>query len=458
MNTIMKSKKKLVQMLILSFLLANVSSFAQKSFTLEECINYSATNNSNIKIANYEVEISKKKINEQKGFFLPQLNASGTLDNNLQLQTQLMPAEMSGGTPGTYIPVAFGNKYSLSAGVQFTQKLYDPTYWLGIKSAKVNKEMSVQNLEKTNEQTVFNISTIYYQTLVKQMQINVLESTLIASEQSLKSIELKFSNGMAKKIDVDKIKVSYNNTKYLLQRAELIYSQSLNTLKYQMGMPIDSLLTLADTSLDTISDYYKNVIDSTYQNGNIIDYKLNQTNLTSMQIDKKKNIAAFSPSLSFYGNYNYSAMRQEFNFFNANKDWYPSSGIGIKLTIPIFDGLQRNSRLAQSELNIKKAKENLLLTEQSIKVDISNFEIQFKNAIDNITSEKENLDLAESVYKNTQLDYQQGTGSTLDLIQAESSYMVAQSTYFNKLLDLYIARIELEKAKGTLMNFVNNQK
>jgi outer membrane protein TolC len=107
-------------------------------------------------------------------------------------------------------------------------------------------------------------------------------------------------------------------------------------------------------------------------------------------------------------------------------------------------------------LNIKIAKENLLLTEQSIKVDISNYEIQYKNAIDNINTEKENLDLAESVFKNTQLEYQQGAGSTLDLIQSESSYMVAQNTYFNKLLNLFIARIELEKAKGTLMNFINN--
>ena len=95
-------------------------------------------------------------------------------------------------------------------------------------------------------------------------------------------------------------------------------------------------------------------------------------------------------------------------------------------------------------------------TEQSIKVDISNYENQYINALDNINREKENLDLAESVFENTQLEYQQGTSSTLDLIQSESAYMVAQNTYFNKLLDLYIARLELEKAKGNLMKFINS--
>jgi outer membrane protein TolC len=452
----MKSKRILMKMLILSFLLADVSSFAQKTFTLKECIKYSLTNNSNIKIANYDVAISQKKITEQFGNYLPQINASGEIDDNLKLATQLVPAEMLGGASGTYLPITFGNKYSVTGVAQLTQKVYDPIAIFGIRSAKINKEITLQNQQKTNEQTVFNISLVYYQAQVIQMQMNVLKSTLTASERSLKSTELKYKNGMAKKIDVDKIRVSYNNTRSQLEQAELSYSQSINTLKYHMGMPIDNSMALADTTINLSKYLLKNDTVHKLQLENIIDYQLIKTNISLMQIAKKSNLAAFQPSLSFYGNYNYNAMRQEFNFFDGSKDWYPSSTIGIKLTIPIFDGLQRNSKVAQSELNIKKAEENLLFTEQSIKVDNSNYEIQYKNALDNINSEKENLDLAESVYKNTQLEYQQGTGSTLDLIQSESSYMAAQNTYFNKLLDLYIARIELEKAKGTLMKFINN--
>ncbi len=430
--------------------------YAQKPLTLKECINYSLINNGNIKIANYNVNISQKKVTEQIGNYLPQINVSGELDDNLKIATQLMPAEMMGGTPGTYIPVKFGNKYSMSGGVQLTQKLYDPTSLLMIKTAKINKTASVLNQQQASELTVFNISLVYYQTLVIKMQLNVLKSTLTISELSLKAIELKYKNGMAKKIDVDKIRVSYNNIKSQLEQTELSYSQSLNTLKYNMGMPVDSSIALADTTINISKYLLENDTVRKLQIENIIDYQQKKTNLSLMQLDKKTKVSAFLPSLSFFGNYNYNAMRQEFTFFDANKDWYPSSGIGIKLSIPIFDGLQRNSRLAQSELNMKIAKENLLLTEQSIKVDISNYETQYKNALDNINREKENLDLAESVYKNTQLEYQQGAGSTLDLIQSESSYTIAQNTYFNKLLALCIVRLELEKAKGNLMKFINN--
>jgi outer membrane protein TolC len=451
-----KFGKKPIPLIALIIALCNTGLYAQQPLTLKECIRYSLTNNSNIRIANYNFSISKEKVNEQVGTYLPQINISGELDNNLKLVTQLMPAEMMGGTSGTYIPVTFGNKYSVSGGIQLTQKLYDPASFLMIKSARINKNISDLTRQQTNELTEYNISLVYYQTLVIQMQRNVLKSNLFASEKSLKSIELKYSNGMAKKIDVDKIRVNYNNIKSQLEQSELSYSQSLNTLKYNMGMPLDSTIILADTTIDASYSLFIEDKSPKFQLDNVYDYRLKQANISLMQMDRKTKKAAFQPTLSFFGNYNYNAMRQEFSFFEVNQDWYPNSAIGLKLSIPIFDGMQRNSKLAQSELNVKVSKENLWLTEQSIKVDISNSEIQYKNALDNISRERDNLALAESVYQSSQLEYQQGASSTLDLIQAESSYMVSQNTYFNKLLDLYIARLTLEKARGNLIQFVNN--
>jgi len=429
---------------------------AQKPLSLKECITYSSANNSKVKIATYDVEASEQKIREQRGIYLPQLNGSGSLDNNLRLATTLLPGELAG-KPGEMIPVTFGTKYNMSGGLQLTQKVYDRPSLIGMKSAKISNELSEQSLQKTTELTAYNISVVYYQTLVIQMQISTLKSTLKASEQSLKSIQLKYENGLAKKIDVDKLRVSYNNTQSQLQQALLSYSQSLNTLKFQMGMPVESELALADTTISVSYEEFEKLDNNNFSVENLIDYKVQKTNLSLTEMEKKRSLAAFQPTLSFYSNLNVNAMRKEFTFFNAGENWFPNYGIGLKLAVPIFDGLQRNARVAQSELNIQKAQENIRYTEQAIKVDLSNYEMRYKNALANIKKEKENLDLAESVFKNTQLEYQQGTGTSLDLVQAESSLMVAQNTYFNKLLDLYVARIEQEKAKGTLLEFINSQ-
>jgi len=454
----MRRTLRFKEIILLSLFFA-ISSFylhAQKPLTLKECINYSNTNNSNIKIAAYDVTISQKKINEQVGTMFPQIDASGSYTDNLKLGTTVLPGELMG-QPGTQIPVTMGTKHNLSGSVQLTQKIFDPTFGIALNAAKISRQLSEQTLMKTTEQTAYNISITYYQTLVIEKQMNSLQATLVASEKLLESAGLKYKNGMAKKTDVDKIRVSYNNTKSQLQQSELSYRQSLNTLKYQMGMPVDSSIVLADTVLN-INFQTIEIQPDSFSVDNHIDYQLQKTNLRVSEIDKKRNMAGYLPSLSFNGNYGYSAMRNKFDFTESGGDWYPGSSIGITLKVPIFDGRQRSAKISQSKLNIEKNMESIRLTEQSIKVELSNSEIQYRNAVDNIRNEKDNLDLADSVYENTQLEFLQGAGSSLDLVQAESSWRESLNSYYNKLLNLYIAKINLEQSKGTLMDYINNLK
>jgi outer membrane protein TolC len=220
-----------------------------------------------------------------------------------------------------------------------------------------------------------------------------------------------------------------------------------------MGMPVDSTVVLADIMLNPDSESIEIRTPNGKYYETIIDYQLQKINLQLQEADRSKNMAAYLPSLSLNAKYNYQAMSSD---LNSDMNWYDNSSIGLSLSIPLFDGLQKSARLAQSKLSIEKAKENIKLAEQSIKVDVSNYEIQYRNAIDNIKSEKENLSLAEDVYKNTLLEYQQGASSSLDLVQAESSLREAQDNYFNRLLNLFIARLDFEQSKGTLMDYINH--
>jgi outer membrane protein TolC len=455
MNSFIRIRVKFLFTITIAFITSLLSLFGQE-FTLKQCITYANENSGTIKNANYDIAIAQKKVKEQVGTMLPQMDASGSYTDYLKLNTTVLPGEIMG-QPGTQIPIKMGTKHNFSGNVQLTQKIFDPTFGAELQAAKISKQLSEQTLKKTTEQTVYNISGTYYQTLVIEKQTNSLKATLEASERLLASTELKYKNGMAKKVDVDKIRVSYNNTKSQLQQSELSYKQSLNNLKFEMGMPVDSLLVLMDTMLN-IDIKVLEILPDSFSIDNQIDYQLQKTNLSAYEADKKRNMAGYLPSLSINANYGYSAMRNEFDFTKSGGDWFASSSIGLTLKIPIFDGLQRQSKVSQSRLNIEKSKVNIHLTEQSIKVDISNSEIQYRNAVENIHNEKDNLDLAESVYKNIQLQYQQGAGSSLDLVQAESSYRESLNNYYNKLLNLYIARINLEQSKGTLIDYINNLK
>lgn len=442
--------------LLIAILLASPA-VAQKATSLKECLEYAGANNRNLKISGYELNVAQSKINEQLGAYLPQVNVTASLDDNLKLNKQLLPAEMFGGTPGTYKAVSFGTKYNVAAGAQVTQSIFDPQFFVALKTAKTNRMLSEQSLKKSHEQVTYNISIGFYQALIIQKQLNVLKSTLNTSEEMLKSVELRRKNGMAKQIDVDKLKVSYNNTQSMLRRTELSYGQSLNNLKYQMGMPLDSTIVLPDAVPDITFDRQPtgSVTDSTIESRS--DYQMLKTSLSLTELDKKKQQASFLPILSVYGTYSYSAMNKEFKFYESDQRWFNSSSIGLKLSVPIFSGFQKHQRVNQSKINIAKSQENLKLTEQSIRLQISNYEIQYRNALDNIQNESENFELAKRVYESTQLECKEGVSKTLDLVQAESALREAQNSYFNKLLSLYIAKIDFEQSKGNLENFVNNQ-
>jgi len=261
---------------------------------------------------------------------------------------------------------------------------------------------------------------------------------------------------MAKQIDVDKIRVSYNNLKSQVQQSELNFAQSLNNLKLYMGMPVEAGIALTDTVMNVDKQLLEGLAND-FNVENRSDYQLQKITLKAVEADKARNQAGYLPTLNLSANLGAMAMRKQFNFLDFNEKWYPSSSLVFSLRVPIFDGLQRQQRIAQANLNIQKSKVKMAQSEQSIRVDLSNYENQYRTAVNNIHNEKDNLTLSESVCKNTQLQYQQGMATSLDLVQAESSYNESTNNYFAKLLNLYIARINLEQGKGNLLNYINNK-
>jgi Outer membrane protein len=429
-----------------------------QGLTLKQCIEYAKVNNENQKIAEYDVNVAQKKISEQTGSILPQIDASASYTDNLKLQKTVMPGDMFG-KPGESLTFSMGSQHNVSAGIQLSQKVFDPTFPVAFKAAKVNTLYYQQNQRKILEQTVYNVASAYYQCLIISKQCNTLKATLASSEKLLATTGLKFQNGMADKLDVDKIQVSCNSTRTQLIQNELNFNQSLNSLKFQMGMPVGTAIELSDTAFVEVNfdDAYL-IVNKELNIENRIDYQLQKTNVTIQELQKKQQVMSYLPSLNFSAAFNYNAMRNEFDFFKSGQPWYNSYYIGLSLKVPIFDGFQKHSRVVQSNLNIQKSRENVRLMEQSIRLNVSNYEMQYKNAVDNIRNEKENLDLAESVYAKTQKQYQEGTTTALDLVQSESSLRESQNNYYNKLFSLFTARLDLEQSKGTLLNYLSNFK
>ena len=141
--------------------------------------------------------------------------------------------------------------------------------------------------------------------------------------------------------------------------------------------------------------------------------------------------------------------RSKFDFF-SNKPWYPTTLIGAKISIGIFDGLQTNYRIQQSKLEIMKADNNLKMVQQGIDLEVASAKTNLLNASSSLDTQKKNIELAESIYKTTKLKYEQGVGSNLEVMNAETSLKEAQTNYFNALYDALVAKVDYDKANGNI--------
>ena len=80
------------------------------------------------------------------------------------------------------------------------------------------------------------------------------------------------------------------------------------------------------------------------------------------------------------------------------------------MSIPLFDGGERNANIASAKLNLMKLNNNVDQLKESIDNDVAQARINMKSAILTMDTQKKNIDLAQQVYNSTKLKYEQGCG------------------------------------------------
>lgn len=458
-----KQTKFSIRQLLLLFLF-QIAIQGQTNFqtlSLSDCLNYALNNNPDLKKAAISVEQSKEKVREVIGTGLPQIGVNGSIVNNLELPTQLLPGDFFG-APGTFQQVKFGTKYNFSLTGEINQLLFSGSFWVGLSAANQSNDYYQQNSILVEEETKYNVSKAYYQTLVVQEQINLLQYNQRLLLKSLSDTQLKYENGKVKQVDVDRIKVSLNNVLYQIKKGNESLEQAYNNLKYSMGMPVGLHISLSDSISMVQNSILKNsendfinetAIDFSFDDR--IDYKILQTNLSLLELDRKNQLVQFLPTISAFGNYTLSASRTSFDLFDKGKDWFKSYSIGLRIQLPIFSGGQRLAKINQASLEIEGMKETINKTENGINMQVSNAKLKYSTAYENTKINKMNAELANKVYESTLLEYKEGITNTVILVDAETKLREAQTNFINSLLELYVAKLDLEKSKGTLLTYLN---
>jgi outer membrane protein TolC len=339
--------------------------------------------------------------------------------------------------------------WQASAGFTFQQLLFQPDVFVGLQARSKALELADWNIKSMEDSVRSNVYRAYYSVLVAEKRMQLIDSSLVRLQKLMSDQGQLFKNGFAEKLDIDKTQVSLNNLQTTRnQLANLVYL-GYASLKFSTGLNQKDTLVLVDTlSLDLVK---KDVLEAggfKYEDRNEVRQLQTVQDLLGMQVRRQK--LGYAPTVSAFWNFSGNALRQQFNFFDFNKPWFKTNYVGLNVGIPIFDGGQRHYRIKQANLDLEKASNNLQNLERAIDFQREAALAVFKNSLLSLDVQERNFALAEKVFYTTKKKYEQGLGSSFEVLQADSEFQNAQSNYFQALYDAINAKIGYYRSLGKL--------
>ena len=438
------------------------------NFTVQQAVEYALKNAVEVKNSLLDLQIQKQTNREITAAAFPQL--SGSLSTNYfpNVAVQSFPNFIAAATYGVLeqegvkdgggnpilspsdfgiVQAQFGTNYTAAGGVDFSQLLFDGQVFVGLQARDAALDFARKQTAVTEELINVNVQKIYYQLVVGRQQATSIDANISRFEKLLNDTKKIYDNGFAEKLDVDKVNVQLNNLLTEKIKVENQLRAGNASLKFLMNMPQKDILVLTDSLTEDMVKM--NVLDQAYNYSDRKEFQLLQVGKKLGEYNIKRYRLSYLPTLALYGNYYKNAQRNEFDFFREGP-WFTSSLVGVKLSVPIFDGFAKAARISKARLELQQTNNRLQQLQSSIDNDVEQAKLKLTSSLLTIDNQRKNMELAERVYNTTKIKYEQGLGSNQEIYTAQTELKLAQNNYYGALYDAVIARIDFLKATGKL--------
>ena len=423
---------------------ALVPSTAQETLTLGRCISMGIENNLQLKTARNEAAKGRHTVTENRAKLLPQINAVAQMADNFN-----PPVSVTDGSAyGKKYNVTKTLQYNASAGLQLQMPLYNQTLLTALEITKLGERLNRLSYDKARNDLIGRIAQMYYLAQSTAEQIAVVKANIGRMEELKAITEAFFDNGMAMAVDLKRVDVNLENLRVQRDNAEAMLAQQMNMLKYVIDYPADKDIALTPVNPDAVETARLDGLCARLPELQLLQ---GQGEMAGRQLDMARQ--GYLPSLALTGNLTYSAFTDKFhNWFHSgpSNHWYNSSGISVTLRVPVFDGLERRSKIRKAKLDAENAR---LAYEDALK----GLRTQYANAVDELTNsrrnfakQRDNYRLAEDVYAVTAERYREGIASMTEVLQDEMAMSEAQNNYLTAHYDYRLTNLSLLKLTGRL--------
>lgn len=455
---------------------------AQQVLTIEDCRRLAVENNKRLKIADEEVKASALKKAEAFTNYLPGVEGSGVyLRNqkkiNLLEEDAYLPVGtvengsftfrpdqlMTGadGTPvavnGQYVPKDYAllpkdamtvdDRNTALLQVGLTQPIY-----LGGKiraynqMAGLSEKLARSKRSQELQEVVLATDEAYWQIVSLSNRKKLADKYVETLQKFVHDVELMLETGVATKADVLSVRVKLNEGEMIRTKVENGLSLSRMFLNQLCGLPTDTLVTLVEEVDDAcMEEVGEEDLERVYaRRPEVASLQL------AVDIYKKKEKIALSeylPKVAFMANWVWTAP-SFYDGISTKLSGMWSVGVGVQAPIFHWGASRKSLRHAKSQTNIMRYQ--LQEAKEKIELQVSQAEFKMKEVERKLSMARKNMERAEENLRFANLGFQEGTIPVLNVLEAQTAWLTANSDWIDARIDARLCKVYLEKAYGTL--------
>lgn len=415
------------------------------SLSLEEAVALGLKNNYQSQISEKEIEKALKQKWEIIAQGLPQVTGNLDYQNFLKQPVTLLPAELAGGEPGTFVPVKFGTQQNLGGTATWNQLIFDGSYFVGIQSVKTLLQISRNAKTKTDQEVKLAIINAYGNVLLAEESVDIFENNISILDKTFQDTRKIFENGLAEEEDVEQLEITLIGLKNNLNRSEGMRDIAYEMLNFTLGLPVETPVTLTENLEELAMTFFDlKLLEKEIPVEENIDYRIAGNRAESARVFVRLEKAKALPTLTGFVNYGFQGYNNSFTFLNDDQEYFAQSILGLSLNIPIFSSGLRASRTSQKQIEYEQALLELEATKNRVVLEINSAKNDYEYSLENYLNQKRNLALAERIEKKNQVKFSEGLGSSFELSEAQRQLYAAQQDLLQSMLNLITNKVALE--------------
>ena len=416
--------------------------------SLDEAVRVALAQNADILKSQHDLEAAHGVAVQTRAVVLPKLTGSAGYEHDKAQDRD----------PFSNQPDFLPLEDNWTGSIRLTQKIYEggklTAAW---RAARLIKLQAYQEYQAVLANTLLEVRTAYYDVLLAEQQIAVQQAAVTLLSQELENTRRRQEAGAVPRFDVLRGEVKVANARPQVIRAQNRFRTAkytlINALGYNLTTNVleDVPMTLT-TKLDTAP--YNVALAEALALARVRRPELHAAR-TEVELQHERVKIARSghlPSLGVYGGY--KAYNNEYSDdFDRTTSGFVA---GVEMKWDIFDGLSTRGKVI--EARAREAKSDVNLEDQTRRVDreVRTFYSRFIEAREVLASQEKNVERAEEAIRLASSRYDAGSGTQLDVLDAQTSLTEARTTQIDAARDYLVARAQLERAIGLDVQRVNS--